>query len=104
MGPEAKIHKWLKEKIKEKYPKASIYKPRGGTYGKKGVSDFICCINGMFIAIEVKTIENELTEMQQIYLDEINSAEGIGLPLYGKDEGFIDNLFAYIDSHAIQRL
>lgn len=105
MGPEMKVHTWLKKKIKEKYPDAYIYKPRAGTYGKKGVPDFIFCINGLFIAIEVKaSIESKPTKLQEIELDRIKLADGVGAVLHGKDEEFINRLFTYISTYVIQRL
>jgi hypothetical protein len=38
--------------------------------------DIICCINGLFVAFEVKTPSGKLTTLQGIMLQRINAAKG----------------------------
>ena len=86
MTPEMKVHAWLKKELLRRYPDCYIYKPRAGSYGKKGVPDFICCIDGKFVGIEVKaSIKNKPTRSQLEELKKINIAGGIAFVLYGKD-------------------
>ena len=50
--PEAKV----KAKIKAILKEHNVYyaMPIGTGYGNSGVPDFLCCVNGKFVAIEAK--------------------------------------------------
>ena len=50
MTPESKVKQMVKEVLKE----YNVYyvMPLGQQYGKSGVPDFICCMNGYFFSIE----------------------------------------------------
>jgi len=93
---EFKVHTWLSKKIKEYFPTAWIYKPRSGSYGKKGVPDFLFCIDGYFIAIEVKRVSGKITPAQTRELEKITSAKGLSLVLYGKDIKIINKINTYL--------
>jgi len=102
---EMRVHTWLLSQIKKRYPKATVreisrkngthvevtdgsawsYKPPSGAYGKKGTPDFLFCINGCFIAIEVKRISGSMTKMQDIELQKISDAGGLAILLVGKN-------------------
>ena len=41
-----------------------------------GLSDVICCINGRFIAFEVKTPSGKLTKLQEVTIRKIKDAKG----------------------------
>jgi hypothetical protein len=70
---------------------------------KKGCSDLLACIDGVFVAIEMKrpTVAgrkpNEATELQASFLDGVRSAGGLGFVARGvgdveaalKAEGFV---------------
>ncbi|MCD8090519.1 MAG: VRR-NUC domain-containing protein [Clostridiales bacterium] len=58
----------------------------GGGYQKSGIPDLICCINGIFIAVEVKASNGRPSELQRLNIKRINKSGGIGLFLY--PEGF----------------
>lgn len=45
-------------------------------YGVQGIPDFICCADGVFVAIETKFGSNKPTKWQQIRLAEIGMAGG----------------------------
>lgn len=97
MGPEAKVHNWLKKEILKEFPTAYIYKPRAGTYGKRGVADFLCGIYGLFIAIEIKAdITKEVTKSQQIELEKVIAGNNLGYVLFGKDEVMLKKIFTDI--------
>ena len=60
--PEAKV----KQQV-VKIPKsmgAYYFFPATHGYGRSGVPDVICCINGRFVAIECKAGKNEPTALQ----------------------------------------
>jgi len=45
-------------------------------YGTAGIPDIICCIDGRFVAFEVKTPSGKLTKLQEITIQRINDAKG----------------------------
>ena len=57
-------------------PDCFFWKQHGGQYGTAGIPDLICCINGLFVAFEVKTPSGKLTTLQRITLQRINDAKG----------------------------
>ena len=75
--PEAKV----KTKIKAILKAHSIYyaMPIGTGYGNSGVPDFLCCVNGKFVAIEAKAGKGEATALQLKNLSDINKAGGYTL-------------------------
>ena len=72
--PEAKV----KAKIKAILKAHGIYyaMPIGTGYGNSGVPDFLCCVNGKFVAIEAKAGKGQATALQLKNLQAINSAGG----------------------------
>ena len=72
--PEAKV----KAKIKAILKAHNIYyaMPIGTGYGNSGVPDFLCCVNGKFLAIEAKAGNGQATALQLKNLEAINSAGG----------------------------
>lgn len=57
-------------------PMCFAYKEHGGMYGTAGLPDIICCVQGRFIAFEVKTPSGGLTKLQEITIRKINDAKG----------------------------
>lgn len=57
-------------------PSCFCWKEHGGLYGTAGLPDIICCINGRFIAFEVKTPSGRLTKLQEITIQRIKIAKG----------------------------
>ena len=75
--PEAKV----KEKIKKILKEHGVYyaMPMGTGYGNSGVPDFLCCVNGRFVAIEAKAGKGIPTALQEKNLRDIKVAGGIAL-------------------------
>lgn len=75
--PESKV----KTKIKQILKEHGVYyaMPIGSGYGSSGVPDFLCCVNGTFLAIEAKAGKNEPTALQMKHLREIREAGGYGI-------------------------
>ena len=44
-----------------------------------GTPDIIMCVNGKFVALELKTNEGKLSKIQGYNIEQINSSEGYGL-------------------------
>jgi hypothetical protein len=77
MTPEGKV----KTKIRKILKEHGIYyaMPHGAGYGNAGVADFLCCVNGYFLAIEAKAKGGKLTALQEKNLHEVQEAKGASL-------------------------
>lgn len=102
MGPEAEVHKWLKKEILKEFPSAYVYKPRAGTYGKRGVADFIFGVQGLFIAVEVKAnITKSLTRSQLIEMKKVKFGGNLGYFLFGYDEEMLAKIISDIHKYKL---
>ena len=81
--PEAKV----KAKIKALLAKHNIYyaMPIGTMYGNSGVPDFLCCVGGMFLAIEAKAGSGTTTALQDKNLRLIREGGGVALVVNEKN-------------------
>jgi len=66
-----KIMRYLKT-----VPGCFAWKEHGGMYGTAGIPDIICCLNGRFVAFEVKTPSGKLTKLQESTIQKIKAAKG----------------------------
>lgn len=57
----------------------------GNAFTRDGVPDLLCCVNGYFLAIEVKGDGGEPSELQLHEIEEIKKAGGIALASYPDD-------------------
>ena len=57
-------------------PHCFCWKQHGGQFGTAGLPDIICCIDGRFVAFEVKLQTGKLTKLQESTLTKINAANG----------------------------
>jgi len=75
--PEAKV----KAKIKAILKAHGAYyaMPIGTGYGSSGVPDFLCCVNGKFVAVEAKAGRGQATALQLKNLQLINASGGYTL-------------------------
>ena len=48
----------------------------GGQFTKAGVPDLLCCVNGHFAGIELKTETGRLSKLQEYNLDKIRQSGG----------------------------
>lgn len=74
---------------KMKYePIGWYYKVWGGGYQKAGIPDIVACVNGVFVAIELKSATGHASDLQKLNVHRINEANGIAIILYpsGFDE------------------
>jgi hypothetical protein len=73
--PEAKV----KAKIKTILKEHNVYyaMPIGSGYGNAGVPDFLCCVDGYFVAIEAKAGKGKTTALQDKNLGQIKEANGL---------------------------
>lgn len=73
---ESKIKRYLKAK------KCWYVKYFANRMTKVGIPDILACVNGFFIAIEVKSDSGKPSELQLWNRDEIRKAGGIAIILY----------------------
>jgi len=63
-------------------PGCFAWKEHGGMYGTAGLPDIICCYNGRFVGIEVKTPAGDgrpagkLSKLQELTIAKIKDAKG----------------------------
>lgn len=54
----------------------------GGGFQKSGIPDLLCCINGKFVALELKAENGKPSALQVYNIDKINKSGGLGYILY----------------------
>lgn len=59
----------------------------GAKFTKSGIPDILSCVNGFFVAIEVKGPNGHPTNLQLYQIREIRKAGGIAFVLYPKQFG-----------------
>ena len=64
-------------------------------YGRSGVPDIICCVNGLFVAIECKAGKGVPTALQLKNIDQIHDAGGVAFVV---NETNVDQLAAVLES------
>jgi Holliday junction resolvase len=79
--------KIFENKIKSYLKSIGAYfiKTHGDRFSKVGTPDIIACVNGRFVAIEVKAENGKPSELQLYHLEQITNAGGISYLLYPKD-------------------
>lgn len=88
-GPETKLVKKMRDAGREKYGARLVtVKYHGNEYSEAGVSDLLCCLDGVFIAAEVKAPENYKVKGQP----SVEKAEATGATV--KQHAFIDRVVA----------
>ena len=90
--PEAKV----KAKIKAILKEHNVYyaMPMGTGYGNSGVPDFLCCVNGKFVAIEAKAGKGMATALQLKNLSEINKEGGYTCIINETNLDYLTNVIA----------
>ena len=74
MTPEAKV-KASVVKLLKKY-EVYYFFPATHGFGRSGVPDIICCLEGNFLAIECKAGNNKPTALQEREMQRIRNAKG----------------------------
>lgn len=49
----------------------------GGIFGRAGIPDIICCINGKFVAFEVKSSIGTTSKLQEYHIAQIKKSGGL---------------------------
>ena len=94
--------KTFENKIKAYLKSIGAYfiKTHGDRFSKVGTPDILACVNGHFVAVEVKAENGKPSELQLYHIEQINQAGGYGVILYPKDfENFKKNINCLLTSH-----
>ncbi len=67
-------------------PRCFFWKEHGGIYGTSGIPDIIVCIDGRFIALEVKTQKGKTTPLQNAAIRKIRSNGGFAFVVRSVEE------------------
>lgn len=86
MTPEAKV----KTAIRKALADAGVwyFMPVSNGMGRHGIPDFICCVNGFFLAIEAKAGAGKPTALQERELQLIRDTGGVALVMWDGPEYF----------------
>lgn len=75
--PEGKFQEEVIKYLKS-LPNCWYCKVWGGGYQRSGIPDILACINGLFIALELKREGGKPTPLQVYNIDKIKQSGGIG--------------------------
>ncbi|EIZ87132.1 VRR-NUC domain superfamily [Methylobacterium sp. GXF4] len=98
MTPEGKVKKKVKDLFTQ-YPHIFYDMPVPGGYGKSTL-DFICCINGLFFAVETKAPNKEPTKRQEGLMNDILAAGGAVFVVAGDDQYGFTQLKKFLDANS----
>lgn len=92
MTPEAKV-KASVVKLLKKYEVYHFFPATHG-FGRSGVPDIICCLEGKFLAIECKAGRGTITALQDRELKRINKARGITFVINEDNQAMLDSFLS----------
>ena len=61
---------------------AYFIKTHGDRFSRVGTPDIIACINGHFVAVEVKATNGKASELQKYHINQIKESGGFAVILY----------------------
>ena len=70
----------IKDKVKKilnSYPLVTWYMPAASVYGRRGVGDFVCCVNGRYLEIETKRPGGKQTPLQKVREQDVEKSSGL---------------------------
>jgi len=62
------------------------WKSHGDNFSQGGIPDIICCINGKFVAFEVKTEKGKLSKLQEVTIRKIKDSGGMAFKVTSLEE------------------
>ena len=73
----------------------------GGIYTRSGVPDLICCLKGLFLALELKTDDGIVSPLQEYNLEKISKSGGATMVLRPKYfEQFKEAIQKFIEEYS----
>ena len=92
--PESKVKKHVVEILKREG--VYYFYPVTGGFGRSGIPDIICCLNGRFFGIECKAGTNKPTALQEAEMARIRLAGGKTLVVNETNLNDVKELVAWI--------
>lgn len=77
MTPEGAVKNRVRKTLQAH--KVYYFSPAANGFGRTGIPDFVCCVNGYFFAIECKANGNKPTALQQMEISAIMEAGGVAI-------------------------
>lgn len=77
MTPEGNVKRKVTAVLKE-YG-VWYFMPRGTTFGRSGIPDYVCCVNGRMLCIETKAGNNKPTALQLVEHQRLRDAGAVVL-------------------------
>lgn len=69
---------------------------------KNGIPDVLACINGYFVAVEVKAENGKPSELQKYTVEKINEAGGCAIILYPQDWELFKELVNFLNGRSMR--
>lgn len=90
--------KIVKDKVVKALKDAGVYYffPATHGFGRSGVPDIVCCVDGKFLGIECKAGKNKPTELQVRELEAIRRANGIAVVVNEENWDMVPELLGSI--------
>ena len=80
MKPEKKFENQVKEFLNDRG--IWVLKTWSNGIQREGVPDLVTCVNGLFVAVELKAPKGKPSKLQLWNIEKIRAAGGIGIVLY----------------------
>lgn len=97
LTPEGKVKARVKEILKARGVWYCM--PRGTTFGRSGIPDFVCCHMGRFFGIETKAGRGKATPLQLRELNDIVAHFGCALIVREANVEQVESLLDFIESN-----
>jgi len=81
-GPEQTIQRKILRELKD----LGIYAYKNISTNRKGIPDIIACVNGKFLAIEVKSKGGKPTKLQEYNIEQIRKSGGSAIVAYSVED------------------
>ena len=94
MTPEGLVKRRVRL-ILDRHEVYYFFPPANG-YGRTGIPDVICCVNGYFIGIECKAGKNTPTALQSREIDKIVAAGGVAMVVNEENLEVLEDLIRYV--------
>lgn len=71
---------------------------------KVGIPDLLCCVNGYFVAVEVKGEHGKPSDLQLWNRDKIRESGGISIVLYPDQFDLFKSLIEFLKEHPTEKV
>jgi Holliday junction resolvase len=75
------------------------FSPAANGFGRAGIPDIICCVQGFFLAIEIKAGKGKTTPLQNREIEAINSHGGQAMVVNEKNINEVKENIAWIKTN-----